>query len=468
MSTSKWMLVAGLVVLGFAGGIAVLVFDGDGEDIDPDRYRQACGPRPKDSSVDERSFELAGLSLGKVALGKLEIVKKPKILGALSVVARNSLVTEYLICVAIERGDVERGNTIQVDYLRRMLQFLATGPNAEEFDRWQRDNPFPTRKGSLRLPDFVEIAGKKLLVFKAPNVMREIRLINVGDGQLLTWLSQLPDAFWASPDAGPWSISPLDEHSVKIVATLSARPGAPYQFRVESEPGSPVDAEIVLEGDWSHSDYTELQNDLKQAVEAKSARVGREIVGDLRLKPAVDLNLDLPSPSPSDWYIVAREKTDARFHDIGAATRDFIAGQVLIAMGKHKAAVIALENAVKENSAVAQTASFQAWLGKTYAMAGEAEQSTKAIAKYEKITGKKLFGSAPFGEVEHWAILPQKSTGVPVSAPFITPTPSIPQNPDALPSTGSTPLGPIAPAQAPKWQPTYDVPDQPVGNVYNR
>lgn len=354
-----------LAILVVASVLAYLVLEGDGsgKSLDHDRYTKACGQRPIDATVDERSFELSGINLGDVAFGNLEIIKKSEVIGALSTAARSAIVAEYLICVVIERGDVERGNSHQINYIRFMLQFFTTGPTSEQLIRWQRDHPIPITAGRLKLPDFREEAGKKILIFKAPSPVREVRFVNAGDGPLQVWLARLPEEFVAIPDAGPWSIERRGKYVSQIVATVNVRPDDRYFFYVESDPGSPVETEIVFEGNWTRSDYTQLQHD-----------VWKRALGVLT--------------TPATWYQVARRVIDSRFETFGVATRDFIASQVLFAVGEAEAAAFALENVEKESPAISGSASYQGWLGVIHKAAGKPAKAERAIEKYEWMTGK--------------------------------------------------------------------------------
>src|SRR3990172_13243796 len=55
--------------------------------------------------------------------------------------SRNALVTNYLMCVAKYRGDIDFDDKEDVSRLRNFLEFMSTGPSPEQVMKWQEDYP---------------------------------------------------------------------------------------------------------------------------------------------------------------------------------------------------------------------------------------------------------------------------------------------------------------------------------------
>jgi len=109
----------------------------------------ADGPCARPSSLfatSDRSVELATLGVGQVSLGKFHVEQKPEVFEALQASSRDAQATEYLICMAIQRGDVQQGNVEQIGHLRSFLSFMQTSPTSDQLAAWQKDNPTPVSR----------------------------------------------------------------------------------------------------------------------------------------------------------------------------------------------------------------------------------------------------------------------------------------------------------------------------------
>jgi hypothetical protein len=115
--------------------------------FEKDQY--GCDRPTQGVVLNKNELETAGLKIGDFALGNLEYKSHPELIEIMTKASGDSLVIEYLVCVAIKRGDVK--NTDQRDYLRRMLHFMTSKPTSEEIMRWQKENQFPKLMGKLEI-----------------------------------------------------------------------------------------------------------------------------------------------------------------------------------------------------------------------------------------------------------------------------------------------------------------------------
>jgi hypothetical protein len=95
-------------------------------------------------------FELAGLTLGKYALGKLAYKRDPKLEQIYSQAARDRTVEECIYEAALRRGDIDPDDKRQRDYLKSLIHFLQLPHTAEEFIRTGLKIPFPFQQ-NLRI-----------------------------------------------------------------------------------------------------------------------------------------------------------------------------------------------------------------------------------------------------------------------------------------------------------------------------
>ena len=97
-------------------------------------YSSSCGSRPSDVTVSAKDLDLAGVKLFKIAIGKLQLKSEPVVSKVLSEGSRNSVVAEYLICLAEQRNDIDKRDLAQIQYLRNFFSILATNPNTQQLE----------------------------------------------------------------------------------------------------------------------------------------------------------------------------------------------------------------------------------------------------------------------------------------------------------------------------------------------
>lgn len=108
--------------------------------------RWGCEMPPQVVALTKQGINLEGLHLGDVALGKIDYQSDPDMRVLVEKHSLNSIVGQYLLCNAMERGEIDKNNHTQVDYLRRFLHFMGSGPNPDQIRAWPKENLF--RKSS--------------------------------------------------------------------------------------------------------------------------------------------------------------------------------------------------------------------------------------------------------------------------------------------------------------------------------
>lgn len=329
----------GWIAVGVVAIVAVVVisywiFQPPAPVIDP--MAQACGSRPAEVPISDRQFDLAGVNVGKVAVGSLQISAKPEILSALSAASKNTLVVDYLICVAAARGDIEKGDGEQSNYLRQMLLFFQTKPTADQFSKWQTEHPFPKKVAQLSTPDFRDEQGTRVLDFR-DEIYRKIRFINAGNAMLSVWLQHFPDRiFFPVPDSGPWNIAPGHSQEVTIVFTREKPDKDIYPFQIVAQGTLELPAEIRIETT-AVSNYERIRQDVQQSLPMQAAAV-----------PA------------SELYQTIATALKNILPNLGIAPINLVAASMLTDFQSAEGAKIALMRAASEAPELSKTPSFMA------------------------------------------------------------------------------------------------------------
>ncbi len=103
-----------------------------------------CLMPPAVISLNRQGLILEGPSVKELAVGKADYRSSPELKVLVEQDALNSAVSEYLVCGAVARGEVDKNDPDQIDYLRRFLHFMSSGPTPEQITVWQRENRVPT------------------------------------------------------------------------------------------------------------------------------------------------------------------------------------------------------------------------------------------------------------------------------------------------------------------------------------
>lgn len=94
-------------------------------------------------TLNKNELDIAGATIGDFAHGQLDYKSQPELVTIMSDASKDSLMVDYLVCVASRRGDVTTQE--QRDHLRSKLDFMrgAPPPTPAQITKWQADHPFP-------------------------------------------------------------------------------------------------------------------------------------------------------------------------------------------------------------------------------------------------------------------------------------------------------------------------------------
>lgn len=327
----------------------------------------ACGDRPADVVAYDRQLDLAGVNLGKIAVGKLDMETSQKVVKVLTAAARSAVVVEYLTCEAEERGDIDKSDRAQVNYLRSMFLFMQTNPTAEQFTEWQRTNSFPKHTSQLALPNFEDDGGKKVLKFRGNEPFLPVRFINSGGSDLQVWLEHFPDnIFYPSPGIGPWKIT-AGGHQDLIIVFMHVTPSAKeYPFQIQIAGGDTIDAEIVLSSLSTQAKYDDLSKTLTKQF------------ASLQIKGNAD----------AAKYELANNYVAELFPTVDAAARNIVTWQALTDVDEWGAALKALDKTVGQVPASKFNPAFYDILANTYFELGDTKRSAVAISHMKEVSSQ--------------------------------------------------------------------------------
>ncbi|MDR4469546.1 MAG: hypothetical protein MRJ68_14830 [Nitrospira sp.] len=90
------------------------------------------------------------LTLGKfkdfITLPSIEYKNDPRIVEILQKQDIRALISDYLICVAKARHDIDPKDHEQVDYVRKWAHFMSSDPTSEQISKWAEQHPFPKKR----------------------------------------------------------------------------------------------------------------------------------------------------------------------------------------------------------------------------------------------------------------------------------------------------------------------------------
>lgn len=103
-----------------------------------------CVPPPPDvfraAGID---IQFAQSTFGKLVVGDINIKTNPQVIALASQAVIDDRIRSYLRCLAIRRDEYTHE---QAAYLEALSLFMQTKPNADQFLRWQKENPFPPKE----------------------------------------------------------------------------------------------------------------------------------------------------------------------------------------------------------------------------------------------------------------------------------------------------------------------------------
>jgi len=100
--------------------------------------------------INNNEVELAGLNVGDFALGKIDFKAKPELRELMTKAASDLTLVQYLKCVAVARGEIDKDSLEQKDHIENKFYFMRSNPTPEQILQWQRDNPFPGKTDSVK------------------------------------------------------------------------------------------------------------------------------------------------------------------------------------------------------------------------------------------------------------------------------------------------------------------------------
>jgi hypothetical protein len=341
-----------VALLLIAGGVyAYIAFrpDGTPPQPGPDPYAVACGPRPAGVALSTKEIEVAGANIAGFALGTIKASSTPTAFDALTTSSKNGVVADYLMCVAEQREEIQRGNAEQADYLRKMFLFFQTGPTPQQMDQWQIEHPFPRTVGSLDTPDFHNEGDKRILDF-GNELVRDVRIINSGTISLSVWVADFPqDVFFPSPNLGPWNVNPGASETITIVLKHVLPNNTKFPFEIKANTGLMLNAEIRISQNLAQG-YEELEREI-----LKIPRAGVE--GGAWGKWNTEL-------SPKEGYTLTSKWLEQKYPVWSQTTRDLLAANILADFGALPAAKLAIENAGSKSDLFKKSESYKGLIAK--------------------------------------------------------------------------------------------------------
>lgn len=363
MSKAGIGLAAGAIVAILV--VAILVFTNVAQ-TDPksphDPLASKCGNEPVDAVVVEKQFKVSGVNLEKFAIGDIQIWSKPEVFQALSTASRSLQVSEYLICAAEQRGEINPDDAQQLNYYRVMFLFMQTGPSSAEFQKWQKEHPFPKRAANLDLPDMEKAGNEWVLHFGAGDYEKEVRFIDTGKSNIKVWLSGFPAAvFFPIPNTGPWELTP-DPAKTQRLQVLFLHVKAKkkeYPFQINVDGSDIINAKIVLETLAENSPYDALNLRL----------------ADVLKNPA---NNDA---KPDALANLTTQIVDDKFPQLTEPAKDMVAWQVLTETSKPNAALVALKKVALKDPSSERNPTYLNLLADTYHATGDGVMERETIER---------------------------------------------------------------------------------------
>jgi hypothetical protein len=242
-------------------------------------------PRPENVVISDQTIKVATGEIGEASVGGLEITNNTELVKILAEPDVAALIVNYLMCEAIQRGELKSTDTARVDYVRSMLTYLYSTrpvPTAQQYAEWLKQNPAPPRPtGKLELPDFAGDTGKFRFVMDGARLRKSFRILNAGDLPLTVWIANYQsDQLAFAPKAGPYDIAPHDSTETELLVVCCQQPD---KLTMVIKTNIPSEATI------------DIQFPDPQAVQAKFDQLSRAFVFRLaKAKPDFAVSKDPP------------------------------------------------------------------------------------------------------------------------------------------------------------------------------
>lgn len=121
------------------------------ESIPPQYDKWGCQMPAQVIALNSQGFNLEAISFKDFAIGKMDYRSNPDLRILLEKEAQNSLVAEYLLCSAKARGDIDKSNSEQIQYLRNFFHFIQSRPTPDQISDYPKQHPFPVSSAPVRI-----------------------------------------------------------------------------------------------------------------------------------------------------------------------------------------------------------------------------------------------------------------------------------------------------------------------------
>ena len=234
----------------------------------------ACS-RPADVVISDEQLKIASGQIGKASVGGVDLKVDSEVVKLLSEGDRSALIVDYLVCSAIERGELKVSETGRVDYVRNLMLFVVTThPSSDQLAAWQQQHrPPDPPAGKLEMPDFMLRDGHTVFELQAASPVKTFRLLNVGAAPLDAWLAQYPqDKLLFSPGPGKFTLSPGDPAiTIELGVLYGTTFDDPLVFQVASSVDSPHQIDIkVLNAKALRASYEKLAGEAAKNIETQA------------------------------------------------------------------------------------------------------------------------------------------------------------------------------------------------------
>lgn len=120
------------------------------EPLPPQYDKWGCLMPPQVVALNNQGLNIEAISFRDFAIGKVDYKSTPDLRTLLEKEAVNSLVAEYLLCNAKARGDIDKNNQEQIQYLRNFFHFIESRPTPDQISDYPKQHPFPASSVPMR------------------------------------------------------------------------------------------------------------------------------------------------------------------------------------------------------------------------------------------------------------------------------------------------------------------------------
>lgn len=341
--------------------------------VPPGIDRLGCERPSQSVALNKHQLEVAGLNIGKFALGKVDYRSQPELVKLITDASTDLLVVDYLVCVAKNRKDIDPNDPEQVHHIRIFLAFMQSKPTADQILEWQRRNPLPKKQGNLEISGPFHASDKdRVLPFNENDVFRPVTVINTGKGELTWWLEGFPTPYFYTElyDGRKTTLLPASDRTFSVSRTqFPPEKLKLYPFRIRGDTNQRVTVALTLMVRSNPGPYDRLKQQLLRILSAKAS--GSVPGDDVLVQLAKELiSKEYPHESESLQY--------------------FAAAQLLFSLAEHSASVKAYKAAEQSNSELRKNSQYHYFLGISYYFAGDSTAASTHLTQVSKLMGRPI------------------------------------------------------------------------------